>query len=105
MVPESFEQNLHKACSAVACKIFQRKYINSVITLTLFQKELNLIVQSMYELRAEWGFVFAKGQLMACKKTTLYEEKVSLKKCNMLQSNDSSYSWRANIFYLYIYEW
>ena len=53
MVPESFEQNLHKACSAVACKIFQRKYINSVITLTLFQKELNLIVQSMYELRAE----------------------------------------------------
>jgi hypothetical protein len=27
-------------------------YISSVITLTLFQKEMNLIVQSMYELRA-----------------------------------------------------
>jgi hypothetical protein len=27
------------------------------------------------------------------------------KKCNVLQSNDSSYSWRANIFYFYIYEW
>jgi hypothetical protein len=28
-----------------------------------------------------------------------------VKKCNLLQSNDSSYSWRANIFYFYIYEW
>jgi hypothetical protein len=27
------------------------------------------------------------------------------KNCNVLQSNDSTYSWRANIFYFYIYEW
>jgi hypothetical protein len=29
---------------------------------------------------------------------------ITQKKCNVLQSNDSSYSWRANIFYFYIYE-
>jgi hypothetical protein len=34
-----------------------------------------------------------------------YIGKVHIKKCNVLQSNDSSYSWRANIFYFYIYEW
>ena len=67
----------HKACSAVANKNFQRKYINSVITLTLFQKEMNLIVQSMYELCGEWGFVFAQGKLMAYNKTTQYEENIS----------------------------
>jgi hypothetical protein len=53
MVPESFEQNFHRACSAVANKNVQRMYIISVITQTLFQKEMNLIVQSMYELLAE----------------------------------------------------
>ena len=53
MVPESFEQNFHKACSAVGSENFQRKYISSIITLTLFQKEMNLIVQTMCELPAE----------------------------------------------------
>jgi hypothetical protein len=33
---------------------------------------------------------------------TLYK---TVKKCNLLQSNDSTYSWQANIFYFYIYEW
>lgn len=84
MVSESFEQNFHKACSAVARKNFQRKYMISVITLTLSQKELNLIVQSMYELPAEWDFVFAQGKPMAYNKTTQYEENISLK--NNLQA-------------------
>ena len=44
MVPESFEHSFRKAYSAVASKNFQRKYISSVITQTLFQKELNLSV-------------------------------------------------------------
>jgi hypothetical protein len=53
MVPESFEQNFCRACSAVVSNNFQRRYIISVITQTLFQKEMNLSVQSMYELHAE----------------------------------------------------
>jgi hypothetical protein len=44
---------------------------------------MNLSVQSMYELCAEWAFVFAQGKLMAYSKTTQYEENISLK--NSLQ--------------------
>jgi len=40
---------------------------------------MNLIVQSIYELPAEWGFVFAQGKPMAYNKTTHYEENISLK--------------------------
>jgi len=79
MVYQSFEQNFHKSFSVVASKNFQRKNISSVITLTLFQKEMNLIVQSMHELPAEWGFVFAQGKPMAYNKTTQYEENIYLK--------------------------
>jgi hypothetical protein len=79
MVPESFEQNFHKTCSAVASENFQGKYINSVITLTLFQKEMNLIVQSMYEFTCWMRFCIAQRKLMAYNKTTQYEENISLK--------------------------
>jgi hypothetical protein len=30
---------------------------------------------------------------------------IDRQKRNVLQSNDSSYSWRANFFYFCIYEW